>query len=146
MNLTGQKITEREMSPKLAELSQLTEIGVGGETSIEGEVVATVASLATSETDGVSSLGDSSVRRAIVERVGATQSRARGVSVEAGRREAILDIDLRVVYGYSIPEVVIKVRENVAHRLLEVCGLIAKEVNVDVVGIDFPDRTPGRVD
>ena len=66
--------------------------------------------------------------------------------MEAGRREAILDIDLRVVYGYSIPEVVIKVRENVAHRLLEVCGLIAKEVNVDVVGIDFPDRTPGRVD
>jgi len=144
--LTEQKITEQEMSPRLAELGQLTGIDVGGETSIDGDVVASVVGWATSETAGVSSLGDNSVRRTLVERVGASQSKARGVSVEAGRREAILDIDLRILYGYSIPEVVIDVRQNVANRLLEVCGLIAKEINVAVVGIDFPDRAPGRVD
>ena len=144
--MTEQKITEQEMSSRLAELGQLTEIDVAGETSIDSEVIASVVGWATNETAGVSSLGASSVRRTLVERVGASQSRARGVSVEAGRREAILDIDLRIFYGYSIPEVVIEVRQNVANRLLEVCGLISKQINIDVVGIDFPDRMPGRVD
>ena len=144
--MTGQKISDKEMTPKLAEISQLMEIEVSGETSIDDQVVATVASMATQVVDGVSSLGESSIRRTLVERAGASQPNTRGVSVEAGRREAILDIDLRVVYGYSIPEVVINVRQSVAQRLLEVCGLIAKEINIDVVGIDFPDQTPGRLD
>ena len=66
--------------------------------------------------------------------------------MEAGRREAILDIDLRIVYGFSIPETVVKVRQNVAQRVLEMCGLVTKEINVNVVGIEFSDRTPTRVD
>ncbi len=68
------------------------------------------------------------------------------MAVEAGKREAILEIDLRIMYGHSIPEVVIKVRESVARRLLEICGLVAKEINIDVVGIDFPERTLGLVE
>ena len=119
---------------------------MGGETSISDEVVGAVAGVATREIEGVSSLGASSIRRSIAERVGGAEQRGRGVSVEAGRREAILDIDLRVVYGFSIPETVVKVRQNVAHRVLELCGLVCKEINISVVGIEFPDRMPGRVE
>ena len=68
------------------------------------------------------------------------------MGVEAGRREAILDIDLQVIYGFSIPETILKVRHNVARRILELCGLITKEININVAGIEFPDRMPGRVD
>ena len=140
------KITEQEMAPRLGEIEKLQEIQVGGETEINDEVIGSIAGVAAREIDGVSSLGTSSIRRAIAERVGGVENRARGVGVEAGRREAILDIDLRVIYGYSIPETVVKVRQNVARRVLEMCGLVAKEININVVGIEFPDRMPGRVE
>ena len=144
--MTEQRITEQEMMPRLAELEQLREIEVGGQTEINDEVIGAIAGVAALEIEGVSSLGTSSIRRSIAERVGSRETRARGVGVEAGRREAILDIDLQVVYGFSIPETVVKVRQNVARRVLEMCGLVAKEININVVGIEFPDRMPGRVE
>ena len=140
------RFKEIEMVPRLAELDALQEIQVGGETAIEDEVIGAIAGVAAREIDGVSSLGTSSIRRSIAERVGGREQRARGVGVEAGRREAILDIDIRIVYGYSIPETVVKVRQNVARRVLELCGLVSKEININVVGIDFADRMPGRVE
>ena len=144
--MTQGKIKEQEMVPRLAEIEKLQEIEVGGETEINDDVIAAIAGVATREIEGVSSLGTSSIRRAIAERVGGREQRSRGVGVAAGRREAILDIELQVVYGFSIPETVVKVRNNVAHRVLELCGLIAKEININVVGIEFPDRMPGRVE
>ena len=143
---TTNKVKELEMGARMAELEQLTQIEVGGETDIDDEVIAAIAGVAAREIEGISSLGTSSIRRALAERVGSAEKRARGVQVEAGHREAILDLDLRVLYGYSIPELVVKARQNVAHRVLEMTGLVTKEINVNVVGIDFPDRMPGRVE
>ena len=140
------KIREREQTSRLAEIDQLQEIEVGGETEINDEVIASIAGIAAREIDGVAALGTSSIRRAIAERVGSAEGRARGVAVEAGRREALLDIDLRVIYGFSIPQIVVSVRQNVARRVLEMCGLVSKEININVTGIDFPDRLPGRVE
>ena len=145
-DMTEDRIKEQEMVPRLAELEKLESIEVGGETAIGDEVIGAVAGVAAREIEGVASLGTSSIRRNIAERVGTREQRARGVGVEAGRREAILDIDLRIVYGFSIPETVVKVRQNVVQRVLEVCGLVTKEINVNVVGIEFSDRTPTRVD
>ena len=51
-----------------------------------------------------------------------------------------------MLYGYSIPDTVVKVRQNVARRVLETFGLVTKEININVVGIDFADRMPGRLD
>ena len=144
--MTLGKVKRNGMETTVAEIGELMELEVGGVTEIVDEVIAAVAGIAAREVEGVSSLGTSSIRRMLAERVGAAEHRARGVAVEAGRREAILDIDLRIIYGHSIPEVVIKVRESVARRLLEICGLVAKEINIDVVGIDFPERTPGLVE
>ncbi len=144
--MTDQRITEQEMAPRLAELQKLQQIEVGGETQIEDEVIAAVAGVAAREIEGVSQLGGTSLRKAIAERVGGREARARGVEVEASSRGAILDIDLQVIYGFSIPEVVIKVRQNVARRVLEICGLVTKEINIDVMAIEFPERMPGRVE
>jgi len=140
------RIREQEQTNRLSELGQLQEIEVGGETEINDEVIASIAGIAAREIDGVAALGTSSIRRAIAERVGAAEGRSRGVAVEAGRREALLDIDLRVIYGFSIPEIVVSVRQNVARRVLEMCGLVSKEININVTGIDFPDRLAGRVE
>ena len=138
-------ISELEMMSRMEELSRLEEISVGGTTNIETEVIGSIAGVAVQAVEGVASLGTASLRRAFSERMGSAERRGRGVSVEAGRREVILDINLRIIYGYSIPLTVIKVRQIVADRLLKLCGLLAKEINIRVIGIEFPARMPGRV-
>ena len=135
-----------ETETSIAQVEQLQVIEVAGETNINDDVIGSIAGIACREIDGVSSLGTRSIRRSISERLGSAEQRARGVAVEAGRREAILDIDLQVIYGYSIPEIVVQVRQNVARRVLELAGLVTKEININVIGIEFLDRTPSRVE
>ena len=66
--------------------------------------------------------------------------------MNAGKKEAIVDLTIKVTYGFSVPQLVVDVRKTIGARLLEIAGLIAKEVNIRIVGIDFPDRMPGRVE
>lgn len=139
-------IIDKEMTERLEAIEETGELVVGGETDIENEVIAQIVGVAASEVEGIASLGTSSVRRTLAEAVGAAEGRARGVGVEAGKKEAILDITVNVVYGFSIPNIIIQLRKTVANRLLEMVGLIAKEINVEVVGIEFPDRMPGRLE
>ena len=139
-------IRELEMMPKMEEISRMDEIPVGGTTNIQPEVIGAIAGVVTQAVDGVASLGTTSLRRTLSERLGSVERRARGVEVEVGTREAILDINFRVVYGHSIPVVVSTIRKTVAEQLLTLCGLVAKEINVRVVGMEFPDRMPGKVE
>jgi len=117
-----------------------------GETIIGDEVVASIAGLAAKEIKGVAGLGKSAVRRALTEHLGAADERARlGVAVEVGKTEAIIDLQLIVVYGLSIPNIINEVRKQVAFRLMELVGLIAKEINVRVVGVEIPEKKQAKV-
>ncbi|MCE2465230.1 MAG: Asp23/Gls24 family envelope stress response protein [Dehalococcoidia bacterium] len=137
---------ETEMLSKLEEMSQIDEIPVGGVTNIEPDVIGAIAGHAAQTVPGVASLGTASLRRSISERLGSAERWSRGVEVELGRKEAIIDINLRLVYGYSVPSTVIAVRNQVADSLYRYAGLVAKEINIRVVGIDFPRKMPGRVE
>ena len=119
-------------------------VEIAGQTIIDDQVIGVIANTAAGEVEGVSSLGLGSVRRMLAERLGGSERRARGVGVVAGRREAIIDIELNVFYGYSIPDVVSHVRENVYLRILEMCGLTTKEINIAVNGIEFAHGNPSR--
>ena len=118
-----------------------------GETIIGDEVVASIAGLAAKEVKGVAGLGKSTVRRALTERLGGAEDRARmGVQVEVGKTECIIDLQLIVLYGVSIPNIINEVRKQVAFRLMEYVGLIAKEINVRVVGIEIPEKKQAKVE
>jgi len=118
-----------------------------GETIIGDEVVASIAGLAAKEVKGVAGLGKSTVRRALTERLGGADDRARmGVQVEVGKTECIIDLQLIVLYGVSIPNIINEVRKQVAFRLMEYVGLIAKEINVRVVGIEIPEKKQAKVE
>jgi uncharacterized alkaline shock family protein YloU len=109
---------------------------------IKDEVVAIIAGTAAREVEGVYALGAggaSSVRRTLAERLGGAPEKARGVNVEVGLKEATVNLELRVIYGYSIPKVATKVRQNVADKILNLCGLATKEVNINIVDIYFPE-------
>ena len=115
--------------------------GFVGDTVIGDDVVASIAGLAAQEVEGVGSLGRSAVRRALTGAFADAAEKARsGVAVEVGKRECIVDLQLNVLYGYSIPSIINEARKKVAARLLEFTGLIAKEINIRVVGIDIPSK------
>jgi uncharacterized alkaline shock family protein YloU len=137
---------EEEMKPKLEEMEKGGDYLVAGQTDIADEVIAAIAATAAREVDGVAEVGMGTVRRLFSETLRGTQKKSWGAAVQAGKREAIVDITIKVIYGFNVPQLVVDVRKKVGARLLEIAGLIAKEVNIRVVGIDFPARMPGRVE
>jgi len=110
---------------------------VAGDTHIDDQVLGAIASVAAMEVEGVAGLGESSIRRSVAEVVGAAQSKTRGVTVEAGKKEAIVDLRVNIRYGYSIPKIVEQIRQRVSERLDSMAGLMAKEINISIVGIEF---------
>ena len=119
--------------------------GVPGVTEISDGVIAAIAGHAAEQVEGVVRLGTGGLLRAVINTArSAEAAMAAGVEVEAGRREAIFDIDLTIEYGHSIPDIVKEVRESVAVQLKEHVGLVAKEINVKVAAIEFPQRIPTR--
>ncbi|MDY6835408.1 MAG: Asp23/Gls24 family envelope stress response protein [Chloroflexota bacterium] len=140
-----ERFHEEEMVDKIKELYEGGEYMVLGCTDIDDEVIGAVAATAAREIEGVADIGTSSISRTIAERLGRAEKHARGTDVEAGRREAIVNLTIKVIYGFNIPQLIVDVRKRVGARLLEICGLIAKEINVHVVGIEFPSKMPGRV-
>lgn len=121
----------------MVEASLVPQTDIAGQTIIDDQVIGAIANTAAQEVAGVAGLGTSSVRRIISERLGGAERRSRGVAVVAGRREAIIDLDLAVYYGFSIPTIVNQVRENVSARISEMCGLVTKEINININSIEF---------
>jgi uncharacterized alkaline shock family protein YloU len=116
--------------------------GVPGVTEIEGRVIAAIVGHVADRVEGVVSVGRGGLVRAVTDILGSDSARkAAGVAVEAGKREAILDIDLTVMYGNNVPNIVQEVREAVAKEIFQQIGLVAKEINVIVSSIEFPDRS-----
>ena len=116
--------------------------GVPGVTEIEGRVIAAIVGHVADRVEGVVNVGRGGLVRAVTDILGSDSARkASGVAVEAGKREAILDIDLTVMYGNNVPNIVQEVREAVAKEIFQQIGLVAKEINVIVSSIEFPDRS-----
>lgn len=111
-----------------------------GQTNIADGVVTKVAGLAAGEVPGVHELGGSAARAmgAVTQKVGLTDVRSQGVSVEVGEKEAAVDLTLIVDYGESIPQVAEEVRQQVIKRVEGITGLAVVEVNVSVDDLYFP--------
>ena len=116
-----------------------------GSTTLADLVVTKVASIAAREVPGVYELGGGVARAVgdVRQRVGMTDSRSQGVSVEVGHREAAVDLTLVIEYGESIPQVSEAVRNNVIKRVEGITGLSVTEVNITVNDLYFPgDEAP----
>lgn len=141
--LLENRFHEEEMTVKLEEMGKEGEYLVAGQTEIADEVLSTIAAMAAREIEGVADVGTGTVRRMFMR--GASKQ-ASGAAVQAGKKEAIVDLTVKMIYGFNLPKLVVDVRKRVGARLLETAGLIAKQVNIRVVGIEFPAKMPGRVE
>ncbi|HLV09493.1 MAG TPA: Asp23/Gls24 family envelope stress response protein [Halanaerobiales bacterium] len=105
-----------------------------GTIKIANEVVAIIASLAATEIEGVAGMSGG-VGSGIAEILG----HKKGVKVEAGEEECVVDLSLIIDYGHSIPEIAEKVQKNVKEAIENMTGLNAVEINVHVQGVRFAD-------
>ena len=111
-----------------------------GTTRIADTVVTKVASIAAREVGGVHQLGGGAARAvgSVAQRVGLSDQRSQGVSVEVGEKEAAADLTIVVEYGESIPRLAQQIRDNVTRRIEAITGLAVTEVNVTVNDLHFP--------
>jgi len=140
------KIKEKEMQEKLVYLEGLDEILITGETVIDDEVIAQIVGVAAQEVEGVSGLGKASVSRTLSKMIGRKESRSTGVATYHGKKEAAVDLTISIIYGYNIPKMVIDIRKNVAVRLFDICGLVGKEINIQITAVEFPQKVLGRLE
>jgi uncharacterized alkaline shock family protein YloU len=142
----NQQTTERNLGTTPLETQNTS--GVEGTTEVDDEVIASIAGYAASQVEGVVRLGGGGLIQSVAGRIESeSASYARGIQVEAGRREAIFDIELVVEYGHPIPTIVENLRRRVSNEVREQTGLTVKGVNLRIIGIQFErKREEARVE
>jgi uncharacterized alkaline shock family protein YloU len=108
---------------------------------ISDEVVSTVAAIAATEVDGVVAMTGNLVG-GLTEMLG-RRNPQKGVRVDVGPEEAVIDLTLTVRYGVRIPEVAAKVQENVREAVERMTGLVVRAVNVHVTGVEVAGGEAG---
>ncbi len=120
-----------------------------GRTTISDTVVEKVAGVAARQVPGVHRLGSGTARAigSIRERIpGQKISLSQGVAVEVGEKQAAIDLDLVVEYGYPVHEVAEDVRQNVITGIQDLVGLQVTEVNISVGDVHLPDENDDEED
>jgi len=106
-----------------------------GKVEIAPEVIEVIAGIAASEVDGVAQMRGN-FAAGVVERFG-KKIHGKGVKVDLQGEGIVVDIFCLVHFGVSIPTVAKKIQENIRQALLNMTGLVANEINVHIVGVQF---------
>lgn len=101
--------------------------------NISEEVVATIAGIAAQEVKGVSSMNASGIG----EMLGV---KTKGVKVQVGEKDTVVDINLTVEYGSRIPDIAWEVQNKVKTQVESMTGLNVAAVNVHVQGVNMPKK------
>lgn len=101
---------------------------------IHKNAIASVASLASLEIEGVNRIGRD-FKSSFMELLGGKASSA--IKVEISKTEEVkVDIPLYIKYGFNIPDTANKVQENVRQALEKMTDLAIKDINISVQGIE----------
>ncbi|MBR1390261.1 MAG: Asp23/Gls24 family envelope stress response protein [Lachnospiraceae bacterium] len=106
-----------------------------GEVYIADEVVAIIAGLAATEVEGVASMAGN-ITNELVSKLG-MKNLSKGVKVDVLEDTVDVAVALNIEYGFSIPEVSVKVQEKVKTAIETMTGLSVAEVNVRIASVDM---------
>lgn len=106
-----------------------------GKIEISPEVIEVIASLAALEVVGVSGM-HGNFATGVVEKISG-KNRGKGVKVDLTDDGIIIDVQLHMNFGVSIPEVAQEVQDNISQTLKRMTALDIREINIHVVGIQF---------
>lgn len=114
---------------------KIHENGKIGEVQIADEVVAVIAGLAATEVKGVAATSGN-VTNEIAGKFG-KKNLSKGIKVLVSPDSVSVDIALTLDYGYGIPETAKQVQEKVKLAIENMTGLLVKEVNVRIAGVNI---------
>ena len=112
--------------------SAVNEIGA---IKITDEVVAIIAGIAATDVPGVAGMSGG-IAGGIAEALG-RKNLSKGVKVEAGEKEAAIDLYIIVEYGFRIPDVAWSIQEKVKKAVETMTGLNVIEVNIHIQGVNI---------
>ncbi len=123
------------------EKKEITEEVVEKETEVNGikisdEVVAIIAGMAASEVKGVAGMNGGFVG-GISEILG-KKNFAKGVKVQVGEKEVLIDLFITVEYGCRIPDIAWEIQNKVQTAVENMTGLSVVDVNIHVQGVNLP--------
>lgn len=106
------------------------------EVKIAGDVIATIAGLAATEIEGISSM-QGNLTNELVGKLG-MKNLTKGVTIRFEEEGTAVHVDLSVImrYGYSIPKVCKAVQDRVKTAIENMAGLKVSGVNINIVGVD----------
>lgn len=107
----------------------------GGRVIFAPDVIATIASLAASEVDGVVGLAGG-VMEELTGKLG-KKNYTKGIKVDVGEEGTTADVTLVVKYGYRIQDVSKQVQQSVKNAIETMTGLPVTAVNIFVQSIAF---------
>ncbi len=110
-----------------------------GVVKITEDVVSIIAGLAAVDVEGVASMSGG-FAGGIAEALG-MKNLSKGVKVEVGEKEALINLYIIVEYGVRIPEVAWNIQEKVKNSVENMTGLTVTEVNIHVQGINMSKET-----
>jgi uncharacterized alkaline shock family protein YloU len=108
-----------------------TDLGI---VRIHKNVIASIASIAASEIEGVKRIGGD-FKSGLLELVGKKASMAIRVDIDKND-EVRVEVPIVIKYGYNIPDIANKVQENVRLSLEKMTNLLIREININVQGIE----------
>ena len=106
-----------------------------GSVQIADDVVAMIASLATTEVDGVSSMAGN-VTNELMSKVG-MKNLTKGVKVDVLNDNVSVDLAVTMEFGCNIPATCQKVQLKVKNAIENMTGLTCSDVNIRIVGVNM---------
>ena len=106
-----------------------------GQVQIADEVVAVIAGLAATETDGVAKMSGN-ITNEIVSKLG-MKKLSKGVKDTITGTQVDVTLNLVLNYGVSIPKTSQEVQDKVKSAIETMTGLTVSEVNIRIAGIQM---------
>ncbi len=126
---------EKEIDKSTLVLKEDENIGV---VQIADDVVAMIASLATTEVEGVSAMAGN-ITNELMSKVG-MKSLTKGVKVDVQEGNVVIDLAVTMEYGYNIPATCQKVQAKVKSAVENMTGLMCTDVNIRIAGINMKNE------
>lgn len=123
---------EKEIDKSAVVLKEDENIGT---VKIADDVVAMIASLATTEVEGVSAMAGN-ITNELMSKVG-MKSLTKGVKVVVAEGNVTVDLAVTMEYGYNIPATCQKVQAKVKSAIENMTGLTCTDVNIRIAGVNM---------
>lgn len=121
---------ERETDKNTVVLKDEENVGV---VQIADDVVAMIASLATTEVEGVNAMAGN-ITNELMSKVG-VKNLTKGVRVDVLEGNVTVDLAVTMEYGYNIPATCQRVQTKVKAAIENMTGLTCSDVNIRIAGV-----------